>query len=93
MSFESFYKECLECDLYQVGDGQSTISRCSVEDGQEPPKNCPVNHNTNERYKLTDKVLSTIVESLDDTAGFLIKESTLRYWIEKIVNEDRDKKG
>ncbi len=43
-------------------------------------------------YKLSDKDLSTIVDSLDDTAGFLIKESTLRYWIERIVNEDRERR-
>ena len=41
-------------------------------------------------YKLSDKDLSAIIDSLDDTAGFLIKESTLRYWIERIVNEDRE---
>ncbi len=43
-------------------------------------------------YKLSDKELSTIIDSLDDTAGFLIKESTLRYWIERIVNEDRERR-
>ncbi len=45
-----------------------------------------------ERYKLTDEDLATIIDSLDDTAGFLIKESTLRYWIERIVNEDREER-
>ncbi len=43
MSFEPFYKECLECDLYRVGDGKSTIARCLVEEGHEPPPNCPIN--------------------------------------------------
>jgi len=43
-------------------------------------------------YKLSEKDLSAIVDSLDDTAGFLIKESTLRYWIERIVNEDKERR-
>ncbi len=43
-------------------------------------------------YKLSEKDLFTIVDSLDDTAGFLIKESTLRYWIERKVNEDRERR-
>ncbi len=43
-------------------------------------------------YKLPDEALSAITDSLDDTAGFLIKESTLRYWIERIVNEDRERR-
>ena len=45
-----------------------------------------------EPYKLSDDYLSVITDSLDDTAGFLIKESTLRYWIERIVNEDRERR-
>lgn len=43
-------------------------------------------------YKLSDQGLSAIIDNLDDTAGFLIKESTLRYWIERIVNEDRERR-
>ena len=43
-------------------------------------------------YKLSDKELSTIIDSLDDTAGFLIKDATLKYWIERIVNEDRERR-
>lgn len=43
-----------------------------------------------EPYKLSDEDLEIITESLDDTAGYLIKASTLRYWIERIVNEDRE---
>ena len=42
-----------------------------------------------QKYKLSDKYLETITDSLDDTAGYLIKGSTLKYWIERIVNEDR----
>ena len=44
-------------------------------------------------YKLPDVVLSTLVDSLDETGGYVIKESELRYWIEKIVNEDREERG
>ncbi|GAG69763.1 unnamed protein product [marine sediment metagenome] len=43
-------------------------------------------------YKLSDTGLSTIVDSLDETGGYLIKESELRYWIERIVNEDRERR-
>ena len=43
-------------------------------------------------YKLSDKALSIIIDSLDDTGGYLIKESELRYWIERIVNEDRERR-
>lgn len=45
-----------------------------------------------ESYKLSDDDLEVITDSLDDTAGYLIKASTLRHWIEKIVNEDREKR-
>lgn len=43
-------------------------------------------------YKLSEHYLSVIIDSLDDTAGFLIKESTLKYYIEKLVNEDRERR-
>lgn len=43
-------------------------------------------------YKLSEEGLFNIVNSLDDTAGFLIKESTLKYWIERMVNEDRKRR-
>lgn len=40
-------------------------------------------------FKLSEHYLSVIIDSFDQTGGFLIKESELRYWIERIVNEDR----
>lgn len=43
-------------------------------------------------FKLSEHYLSVIIDSLDQTGGFLIKESELRYWIEKIVNEDRERR-
>jgi len=46
-----------------------------------------------EPFKLSDDHLELITDSLDDTAGYLIKASTLRYWIERIVNEEIEKGG
>lgn len=43
-------------------------------------------------YKLSDEDLLDIMDSLDDTGGFLIKESELVYWIERLVNEDRKRR-
>ena len=43
-------------------------------------------------YELSDEDLSIIIDSLDDTGGYLIKESELRYWIERAVNEDRKRR-
>lgn len=40
-------------------------------------------------YKLSKIALSAILDSLDETGGFLMKPSELKYWIEKIVNEER----
>ena len=40
-------------------------------------------------YRLSDEDLNDIIDSLDQTGGVLIKESELRYWIERLVNEDR----
>jgi len=45
-----------------------------------------------EPYKLSDKDYLTIIDSLDDIGGFLIKESELTYWIERLVNEDRERR-
>ncbi|MDD4972031.1 MAG: hypothetical protein PHT07_21600 [Paludibacter sp.] len=39
------------------------------------------------QWGITDFELQQIENSLDDTGGFLIKESELRYWINKIVND------
>jgi len=41
-------------------------------------------------FKLSDERMRAIVDDCDDTAGMLIKESTLRYFIEKAVNDDRE---
>jgi len=43
-------------------------------------------------YHLSVEQLLTIIDSLDDTGGFVIKESELRFWIERIVNEDRKRR-
>lgn len=45
-----------------------------------------------ETYKLSDEDLSDLLDNLDGTGGYLIKESELRYWIERIVNEDRERR-
>jgi len=42
-----------------------------------------------EPYKLSDTELATVIENLDETGGYLIKESELRFWIEHFVNTDR----
>ena len=41
-------------------------------------------------YKMTDDERRRMVGGLDDTAGYLVKESTLRYIVEDAVNKDRD---
>ncbi len=56
-----------------------------VKRGGEMPKE-------KEPFKLSEHYLSTIIDSLDQTGGFLVKESELRYWIERIVNEDRERR-
>lgn len=48
--------------------------------------------NEKETFKLSDDDLELILDSLDDTAGFLIKKATLKWLIEKIVNEDRERR-
>lgn len=45
-----------------------------------------------EPFKLSEDDLECIIDSLDDTAGFLIKKGTLKWLIEKIVNEDRERR-
>jgi len=42
-----------------------------------------------EAFVLTQKRLNDNIQYLDDDSGFLVKESTLKRLIEKIVNEDR----
>lgn len=47
MSFEPNYPECEECELYRSGNGESTISRCLMEEGfVEPPAFCPMDMDT-----------------------------------------------
>ena len=41
-------------------------------------------------YRMSDDERRRVLNELDDTAGYLIKESTLRYEIERVVNKDRD---
>ena len=40
-------------------------------------------------FKLSNEQLNTMTESFDSTAGWLVKDSELKYWIEKFVNENR----
>ena len=42
-------------------------------------------------FKLSDENLAGVIGSLDETGGYLIKESELRYWIETFVNRERNK--
>ena len=42
-----------------------------------------------EKFKLNDDAMCAILDSFDDTGGYLIKISELRYWIEYYVNKDR----
>ena len=51
----------------------------------EPPIMIP-------QYRISPKELDEIIESLDGTGGWLIKERELRYWIEKKVNDNLNKK-
>jgi hypothetical protein len=41
-------------------------------------------------FTLSDEDFAKIIDSLDSTGGYLVKESELRYWIEKFVNRDRE---
>jgi len=43
-------------------------------------------------FKVTTEQEKWIEDQLDDTAGYLVKMSTLRYLIEKFVNEDREER-
>lgn len=40
-------------------------------------------------YHMSDDELRRAVDELDDTAGFLVKEATLKFLIEDAVNRDR----
>lgn len=40
-----------------------------------------------EKFELSEKEFYKIIDSLDDTGGYLIKGSELKYWIEYYVNE------
>ena len=44
-------------------------------------------------FKLTEREMRSLVWECDDTAGMLVKESTLRFFIERAVNEDRKERG
>ena len=44
-------------------------------------------------YKLTDQDEAEIIDSLDDTGGYLVKGSELRYWIAEHVRRDRAKRS
>ena len=40
------------------------------------------------KFELTESDMRIMIAGLDDTAGHLIKESTLKYWIEHFVNKE-----
>ncbi len=41
-----------------------------------------------DNFKLSESELEKIVDSLDETGGYLIKEKELIYWIEYFVNRE-----
>ena len=43
-----------------------------------------------EQFKLSPTELERVIDSLDETGGFLIKGSELKYWIEYYVNKHRN---
>jgi len=46
-----------------------------------------------EPFKLTAREMEGIIDECDDTAGMLVKESTLRFFSERAVNEDRKERA
>lgn len=66
MSFEPSFEHCQGCELYKSGDGKSSISRCLVEDGHEPPEYCPMasenKHSYLKRNELCPKCKAEITE-------------------------------
>ena len=40
------------------------------------------------KFTLSEGQLNTIVDSLDETGGFLIKRTELKHWIEHYVNNE-----
>jgi len=50
--------------------------------GDDPPVADPP-------FTLSATDMQTLIDSLDETGGLLIKESELRLWIEHFVNKDR----
>ncbi len=46
---------------------------------------------TKEPFAISQTEVDNILNSLDETGGFLMKESELKYWIEFFVNKHRDK--
>jgi hypothetical protein len=45
---------------------------------------------TVEPYKVSDDDLLEILDSLDDTGGYLVKGSELKYWIETHVKRAKE---
>jgi len=43
-----------------------------------------------DQFKLSPAELERAIDSLDETGGFLIKGSELKYWIEYYVNKHRN---
>jgi len=43
-------------------------------------------------FVLSDEQLQQMTDDLDGTCGWLIKDSELKYWIAKFVNEDREQR-
>jgi len=44
-----------------------------------------------DKFTLTTSDMGQVVDSLDESGGFLIKGSELKYWIEYFVNRDRER--
>jgi hypothetical protein len=44
-------------------------------------------------YVMTDEQLRWCIDNCDDTAGYLIKESTIKYFIEYFVNVELQRRS
>ena len=45
------------------------------------------------KYEMTQEELRLMISDLDDTSGYIIKTSTLKFLVEKAVNQDRAAQG
>ena len=92
MSFEPTFEYCQGCELYKPGDGKSSISRCLVEDGHEPPEYCPMleKHGSCPKCKadITEGYLSKNTIIPNDTFDCPVCGALLMYCILCEMDED-----